>query len=247
MKKALGWICDPLDFRDFKFENIMQVPVRLPSKGDIRANLTPIRDQGALGSCTGFGTAAALEAIDPPPKTLMSPLFIYYRARAILGTVNEDSGGVIRDCIKSCATKGACLESCWPYNISKFKVTPPGGCYWQAEQHQILSYYRINTLREMKVCLASGFGFIFGFAVYESIYSDTTMETGVIPMPKTYEDYEGGHCVFACGYDDNTELITVKNSWGTEVGDNGFFYLPYDYAKDRNLSDDFWTIRKIEL
>jgi C1A family cysteine protease len=247
IKKALGWLPDGLDFRDYKFSEVMQVPLTLPMKVDIREKLTPIRDQGNLGSCTGFGIAAALEALDPPPKAIMSPLFIYYRARAILGTVNEDSGGVIRDCIKSCAEKGTCYEACWPYNISKFKVTPPGDCYWQAEKHQILSYYRINTLREMKVCLAAGFGFVFGFAVYGSMYSTRTIETGIIPMPKTYENYEGGHCVFGCGYDDNTERIMIRNSWGSDIGDNGYFYLPYDYVKDRNLSDDFWTIRKIEL
>jgi len=26
----------------------------------------------------------------------------------------------------------------------------------------------------------------------------------------------------------------------------GYFTLPYDYLGDRNLSDDFWTIRRQE-
>ncbi len=26
----------------------------------------------------------------------------------------------------------------------------------------------------------------------------------------------------------------------------GYYTMPYDYLSDRNLSDDFWTVRRVE-
>jgi len=64
----------------------------------------------------------------------------------------------------------------------------------------------------MKGCLASGFPFVFGFAVYESLETEEVIRTGVIPMPQTNERMLGGHAVMAVGYDDTTRRISFKNS-----------------------------------
>ena len=40
------------------------------------------------------------------------------------------------------------------------------------------------------------------------------------------------------------QRFVVRNSWGTDWGQNGYFTMPYAYLADRNLSDDFWTVRK---
>jgi C1A family cysteine protease len=62
-------------------------------------------------------------------------------------------------------------------------------------------------------------------------------------MPKSSESLVGGHAVCAVGYDDKAKRILVRNSWGPKWGQGGYFTMPYDYVADRNLSDDFWTIR----
>lgn len=78
--------------------------------------------------------------------------------------------------------------------------------------------------------------------VYESFQSDESMSTGNIPMPNTYtEELLGGHCILLCGYCDETKLFTFQNSWGN-VGDKGFFTLPYEYVLSKSLSSDFWII-----
>jgi len=48
---------------------------------------------------------------------------------------------------------------------------PPKPCFTAAKKHQILSYYRIQTLDEMRICLAAGYPFVFGFTVYEAFES----------------------------------------------------------------------------
>ena len=67
-----------------------------------------------------------------------------------------------------------------------------------------------------------------------------------VPMPGTDEQVLGGHCVMAVGYDDQEGKFICRNSWGTSWGDEGYFYMPYAYLLDNNLSDDFWTIRLVE-
>jgi len=87
---------------------------------------------------------------------------------------------------------------------------------------------------------------VFGFAVYESLESQTVAETGNAPMPKPTEQALGGHAVLAVGYDDGKKRFIVRNSWGAEWGAAGYFTLPYPYLLDANLADDFWTIKSVE-
>ena len=52
------------------------------------------------------------------------------------------------------------------------------------------------------------------------------------------------HAVAIIGWDDSIQCWLIKNSWGTDWGQKGYFTLPYEYLKSRDLSDDFWTIRR---
>jgi C1A family cysteine protease len=141
---------------------------------------------------------------------------------------------------------GDCLENIWPYDINKFAVKPSSLAYENARKFQITSYYRLHTLSEMKHNLNSGYPFVFGFAVYKSFESEKTARTGIVSMPKKTESLLGGHAVMAVGYDDEKKYMIVRNSWGKNWGDNGYFYMPYEYFSSDALSSDFWTIRGME-
>lgn len=50
--------------------------------------------------------------------------------------------------------------------------------------------------------------------------------------PSNAEQYGSGHAVCLIGYDDNTKMFEILNSWGTSWGDNGYFKISYDnYVK----------------
>jgi len=245
-----GWLPDLPDQRDKLYAAIAAPPKKLPRAVDLRPGCSAVENQGQLGSCTANALVGSLEFLEikaGKPATDLSRLFVYYNERSLEGTVAEDSGAQLRDGIKVLAGKGACPEKEWPYVIGKFAVKPPAPCYRDGLKHQITSYHRILTLQEMKNCLAEGYPFVFGFTVYESFESPAVAKTGELNLPAPKERSLGGHAVMAVGYDDATNRFLIRNSWGADWGLKGYFTMPYDYLDNRNLSDDLWTIRVLEL
>jgi C1A family cysteine protease len=248
-KFGFGWVPDLPDQRDTLYGLVRRVPAVLPTATDLRPLCSPVEDQGNLGSCTGNALAGAVEFLekkDKVPFTDVSRLFIYYNERVIEHSVHEDAGAMIRDGIKTLVKRGVCAEAKWPYVVAKFAVKPSKACYTDALEHQVTAYARLQTVDEMRACLAEGYPFVFGFSVYESFESRQVAKTGVVQMPTPKERLLGGHAVLAVGYDDAKKRFLVRNSWGRGWGLKGYFTMPYAYLADRSLSDDFWTIRRQE-
>lgn len=252
-----NWIPDLPDHRDHLYADRLgsYVGAVLPDSVDLRPGCSPVEDQGQLGSCTGNALAGAMEFLhrkEANDTTDLSRLFIYYNERAIEGTIRQDSGAQIRDGVKSLAKLGVCPESECPYEISHFKRKPSAKAYHDALPYKISQYMRLQTLQDMLHCLADGYPFVFGFTVYDAFESQEVAQTGVLNMPQPGEKPIGGHAVMAVGYDYATKRFIVRNSWGSKTTDgqpwgidgSGYFTMPFDYLASRNLSDDFWTIRK---
>lgn len=239
MKTKYAWRPDIPDARDFKFKKTIR---RLPTKVDMRHLCTRIENQRNLGSCTANAIAGAMEFLYPLVN--ISRLFIYYNERDMIGTISEDSGAYIRDGIKSCAKIGACNEKLWPYRIARFKNKPTKRCFKDAENRKIVEYRRCDGLDLTLAALAEGYPVIFGFSVYESFESATVARTGMMPYPNSGEELLGGHAVLAVGYDLATRRLIVRNSWGAQWGKKGYFYMPFKVIENRNMSDDFWMIKR---
>lgn len=246
-----GWVPDLPDVRDHVYAAPMAMLKKLPAAVDLRSKFPPPYDQGQLGSCTGNAIAAAVQfgrrKQKQKPDFIPSRLFIYYNERAMEGTVKVDGGAQIRDGIKSVVKQGACSEKTWPYQISDFTVKPPAAAFKEGSKYEVTSYSRLTpALTQLKGCLASGYPFVFGFTVYESFESVAVAKSGAMPMPAASEKVLGGHAVAAVGYDDASQRFVVRNSWGSNWGQKGYFTMPYAYATESNLADDFWTIRLVE-
>lgn len=249
--RRFGWIPDLPDRRDRIFAARPETLRALPPRVDLKAACPPVYDQGQLGSCTAQAIAGVLQfnQIKQQQADIFTPsrLFIYYNERVVLGTVDEDSGAMLRDGIKSVAKGGAPHESLWPHVIAKFRDKPSRAAYRDAEKHEAILYERVRqTPEQLKGCLADGFPFVFGFSVYESLETATVARTGVVPMPGRGETLLGGHAVVAVGYDESGRRFIIRNSWGAAWGRGGYGTMPYDYLLDNNLSDDFWAIKLIE-
>lgn len=249
MQRKYGWQRSlPSPFHKH-YTELFQALDALPSSVDLRPNMPPVYDQQTVGSCTGNASAAAFE-YDLKKQSLTdftpSRLFIYYNERKLEGTVLSDAGATITDAMNVLANVGVCSEEVWSYDVTKFAITPTQEAYNQASMHKGVNYYRVDQNENaIKQCLANGYPVVYGFTVFESFESDAVASTGKQPLPSPNEQCLGGHAVLICGYNDDGKYFIVRNSWGSDWGDNGYFYQPYDYTCNSNLADDFWCLQSV--
>jgi C1A family cysteine protease len=214
-----------------------------PPVVDLTSFCPAVWDQGDLGSCTAHaGSALASFVMKKKGYRVYMParLCIYYWTRLAEGTPNEDSGATLTDTMKTLSRYGIPNETGWRYDIRRFRVKPGPVVTQDGKNHRMATGLAVNqNLDDFKACLAEGWPFMFGFAVYESF--DNIGSNGIMPMPKTNEDILGGHAVLAVGYDDNKQMFKIRNSWGKSWGAQGYFWMPYTFITDHDYADDFWT------
>ncbi len=190
--KRYGWRRDLPDHRDrLMLPRLMPLPDRV----DLRGQCPPVYDQGELGSCTANAIAAALEfdlMKEVPGCAPFTPsrLFIYYNEREIEGTADQDSGAELRDGCKTVGQLGVCPEIQWPYIEENFAQRPEQVCYEEARRDLAANYYRLaQSETALRVCLAQGYPFVFGFTVYDAFESDQVAASGVLICPAPGEGW----------------------------------------------------------
>lgn len=244
-KYNFQWQPDRLDSRDYSYTLSTKASI---NKVDLRPYCSPIENQGNLGSCTGQAIAGAIELLNKRNRkpTDVSRLFIYYYERLILGTVNYDSGAYIRDGIKATNHYGASLETYWPYNIKRFKEEPISEAKTDALKRKVTRYERITSFNGCIDALNNGYPIIMGFHVYSSFMSANVAKTGNMPYPNIKrERLLGGHAVLLVGYDKTKKVFIARNSWGTNWGDKGYFYMPFSVVTNTSMSSDYWIIKSV--
>lgn len=246
IKRAYGWKKGPVVDHPHKFLAEIS-PVDLPRSVDMESQCPEVYDQAQLGSCTG-NAAGGLGQFIMMKKGLgnfvPSRLALYWWNRLQDGTTGSDDGSSLTNAMRTLVKYGVPHESLWPYTDqgNQFAVKPAKAVWSDGYWHSIAKSLQVNqSITDMKSCLAQGYPFIFGFTVYESFESQEVANSGIMPMPGFREQVVGGHAVMAVGYDDATQMVKVRNSWGTNWGQNGYFFMPYQYISDTNLSSDFWT------
>lgn len=257
---GLGWKPELPDQRDAKFDHsavLNAVQAAPPAVVDFRGpNMPPVYDQGNLGSCVGNGVAAAYHYIQRKQGLedyAPSRLFIYFAAREIEGSINDDAGCFVRDGLKVVNKLGAPHEQNWGYVEGQFNRRPDPQVYTDANKHRAIAYESVEvSVTAVKAALIAGYPVIVGFTVYQSFWRIS--RDGIMPIPEMWERVEGGHCVLVVGYltmKDHqgvlTEYAICRNSWGATWGDKGYFYIPLAWLCNRDNADDFWAITAAEV
>ena len=209
-----------------------------------------VRDQGQEGSCVCFATTTHKSANDleqniSTPR-IYSPQEIYYHYRdKVEHDTADDTGCGILALMELVKKDGVCVESLWPYTMEDFDVPPSAAAYADAANHKFSKLAPLTTLEDMILCVASGYGFVAGIAIFQS-FEDAWDKGGVVPMPGSSEKFLGGHGVFCNYYDRHRKIFIFQNSWGTSGGLKnrpGYFSLPFDFMTDGDLVMEVGTGR----
>lgn len=236
------------DVRDWPIAKLLgDVPASLPSNDThLRLVAPPIRDQGAIGSCTGFGTyrvaryAHKLAGFADPD---LSPLFQYYNERLDMGTIDSDSGASIRQAMITAAKYGLCTEDDWRYNTANWRNKPSDAAYANALNNQVLEYYSVgNDITSIKQAINNGFAVTIGISVYQSFMNALNGDVSLPAIPN--DKLVGGHNIVLDSYDDAVGCFGFANSWGTSWGRLGFGTISYVYISQ--LGFDGWVVKRIE-
>lgn len=215
---------------------------QLPDVIDNSTKLPPVFDQGDIGSCTANALVSAYYVEDP--SFIGSRLFLYYNERSLDNDIKLDQGSTISQGINALTKFGLCKESSWQYDTTKLTEKPIQECYLEAKNNEVIvaSHLTPNELA-IKNCLAGDNVIVLGITVYDSF--ERIDSTGIVPMPNSNDTVLGGHAIVIVGYDNQKRLWKCLNSWGTTFGNNGFFYLPFEYITDKYLVSDIWIINKV--
>jgi hypothetical protein len=256
----LNYRRDPKDKRDFLLEgslrNIQESILALPSKVDYTVNMSPVKDQGYLGSCVGFAVTAMKEWQEQHEHEQevaagkrdtrkgraydLSESWVYWNAKKIDSWPGEE-GTSIRYAMKVLNKIGVPTEKAWPYDDVNFGK-PKRWANMVARWALIDSYWRISSLPELKLALAESPVPIGIPCFYEIFFVGND---GIISYPANPDNIYGGHAVCAVGYNDSYRLVKIKNSWGESWGENGYGYVPYDYIED--FLWDAWTCKDLSV
>ena len=260
-KYILNYKQDPQDERDFMFQNkyktFSNMLAKLPAKVDHTPMMSSVKDQGYLGSCVGFAVSAMKEwqeTVEHQEEVSegksdhrkgkeydFSEAWLYWNSKKIDPWPGEE-GTSIRYAMKVLNRIGVPTEKGWPYEDVGDIGEPKSWAPMVAKWAWIAEYWRITTLDELKLALSKG-PVPIGIPCFEEIFYAGS--NGLVNYPANPNQIYGGHAVCAVAYDDETQLVKFKNSWGVGWGDDGYGYIPYSYVRD--FLWDAWTCVDIRV
>lgn len=235
---------DTEDARDFKLRSHIPQSCDLPKSVDLRPAMPTVFSQGRIGSCTANGGVACLEYLinkKKEIKTILSRMYLYNKERMNDGTsLWDDSGSSVRQICKTLKKDGTCDERLFPYTTDNFSKEPGSFANEDAKKHRIKSYYRCETLREIKEALAMGLPVLVGCAIYEDFYR--TGFDGNIPRINTRTECLGGHLMVLVGYKQklltNKVKFIIRNSWGESIKNENSWGYAFNHPSDGGFGDD---------
>jgi hypothetical protein len=199
---------------------------------DLRKFATPIGDQGQTSRCSAFAWTHATELVTSmktggAPR--LSPSFTMLEFQRMQGDAKDykyayaggdgTTGGP--DPGRLLTEQGTCRQELWP-DSSEVPVTSERVLTADAGKHVLEATPLPISLEDARKVLSAG------CPVHVSMntgaaFSDIGRD-GMFNAAESPSGQHGRHAMLMVGYTGNFYII--KNSWGTDWGDNGYCYVP---------------------
>jgi papain like protease len=199
---------------------------------DLRKFATPIGDQGQTSRCSAFAWTHATELVTnmkTGSSPRLSPSFTMLEFQRMQGDAKDfkyayaggdgTTGGP--DPGRLLTEQGTCRQELWP-DSSEVPVTSERVLTADAGKHVLQATPLPISLEDARKVLSAG------CPVHVSMntggaFSDIGRD-GMFNAAEAPSGQHGRHAMLMVGYTGNFYII--KNSWGTDWGDNGYCYVP---------------------
>lgn len=221
---------------------------KIIQKVSLKKYCPKVVNQGAIGSCVGWSSGYAAFTImkakeegwtdiEQITKEAYSALYIYNQVK--IGDCYQ--GSLFSKALEFLKNNGNCLSRDFDYPKDDCNKTPNQKHQNAAQNNHyevrdFFTLYASNTsnnekVNQVKLSISEGKPVIVGMTIRENFknlrkgdefwYPEIGDKTAV-----------GGHAMVVIGYDEEKEAFEVMNSWGTQWGNNGFFWIKYkDFGK----------------
>jgi C1A family cysteine protease len=221
-------------------------------------NQTPVKHQLTRATCVSFAAIAQMEAkikADGGPEVDLSEQFAHWRLMNVRGMDQCQERALVLDAARFLENFGVCTEQFCNYKNREYveqhcgetpsqdaitqaayKIVNPRKFYKSPAASSITNTDYIESLVRQRYDMVVGMEMAFIEPDENGIY-DAWLDTSRRPVRIGHSDESSsdapGHAMLLVGYDkervQDKPFFIMKNSWGPNQGDDGYFYVSYDY------------------
>ena len=250
-KRPFGLISSPPDDRDYSLSKLMSVvgmstPIE-PEPDIFEYEVPDIKDQGDIWLCVSASGCVQREIIEKQQTGEYKKLSIGFNYTFRENWDLQEKGLRLREYLKGLVKYGIpeyeyfqIQDKEYPFIKEELgKVNLPS-VLKNAHEHRITAFANIKQ-EEIKLALRTLGPVLVSISIYTS-FGYISATNPIIPIPDVKKERVfNGHCLLIIGYNNQTKLFKIANSYGKGWADNGCCYASYDYK-----FQELWSITDLE-